>query len=75
MSRLMEIDINLSLVLLTCIFLLIIYYHKYKEQCPPAKTIYKFIPRTFEEEQQSPVKVSDIFANMFSGSDPFFDRI
>ena len=35
------------------------------------KIIYRYIPRTFEEEQQDPPLVSDIFATMFSQPDPW----
>jgi hypothetical protein len=31
------------------------------------KIIYRYIPRTFEEEQAEPVYVSDIFSTMFNG--------
>lgn len=33
--------------------------------------IYKYIPRTFEEEQQQPVYVSEIFDTMFSQPSPW----
>lgn len=35
------------------------------EKCPPDRVIYKYVPRTFKEEQQDPVKVSDVFKDMF----------
>lgn len=35
-------------------------------KCPVQKTVYKYIPRTFDDEQNAPVYVSDIFATMFS---------
>ena len=40
-----------------------------KKQCPTEKVIYKYLPRTFEDEQNSPVYVSDIFKTMFSRPD------
>lgn len=40
-------------------------------KCPEQKIIYKYIPRTFEEEQDEPVYVSDIFQTMFSQSSPW----
>ncbi len=45
------------------------------QQCPPQKVIYKYIPRTFEEEQNEPVYVSDIFADMFSQPSPWMVSI
>jgi hypothetical protein len=38
------------------------------KKCPESKVIYKFIPRTFTQEQNDPVKVSDIFSGMFNSS-------
>lgn len=34
--------------------------------CPKQKIIYRYIPRTFDEEQDEPVWVSDIFRSMFT---------
>lgn len=39
------------------------------------KVIYKYIPRTFEEEQQDPIPVSDIFETMFSQPSPWVNSI
>lgn len=39
--------------------------------CPPEKTIYKFIPRTFEEEQNYPIPVQTIFNKMFEQPSPW----
>ncbi len=44
---------------------------KSEQQCPKEKIIYKYIPRTFEEEQLEPVYVSDIFRTMFSQESPW----
>lgn len=35
------------------------------KQCPPEKIIYKYIPKTFDQEQDNPEYVSDIFKSMF----------
>lgn len=39
--------------------------------CPKEKIIYRYIPRTFEEEQNEPVYVSDIFNSMFTQQSPW----
>lgn len=36
------------------------------QACPQSQVIYKYIPRTFEEDQLEPLFVSDVFATMFS---------
>ncbi len=45
------------------------------QKCPPPQIVYKYIPRTFEEEQTEPVYVSDIFATMFSQPSPWMVSI
>jgi predicted transcriptional regulator YheO len=44
-------------------------------QCPTTKIIYKYVPRTFDEEQREPVYPSDIFKTMFSQQSPWIRSI
>lgn len=37
--------------------------------------VYRYIPRTFEEEQEDPVPISDIFETMFSQPTPWVGSI
>lgn len=39
------------------------------------RVIYRYIPRTFEEEQEDPIAVSDIFETMFSQPSPWINSI
>jgi len=39
------------------------------------KIIYRYIPRTFEEEQEDPILISDIFETMFSQPSPWVGSI
>jgi len=48
---------------------------KDQQKCPEQKIIYKYIPRTFEDEQNEPVYVSDIFETMFSQPSPWMVSI
>lgn len=41
----------------------------------PPKVIYRYIPRTFEEEQIDPIPVTDIFETMFSQPSPWVGSI
>jgi len=36
------------------------------------KVEYRYIPRTFKEEQESPVPLFDLFGSMFTESSPWF---
>lgn len=44
---------------------------KDEKKCPPQKVEYRFVPRTFEEEQRLPVKSTDIFKDMFDKPTPW----
>lgn len=59
-------ELVLLFLLLVGIFLLFISIKFYKRTCPPPKVIYRFVPRTFKEEQDDPVLASDIFGAMFT---------
>ena len=43
--------------------------------CPSEKIVYRYIPRSFEESQNEPVYVSDIFKTMFSQSSPWVNSM
>jgi hypothetical protein len=57
------------------IILIIIDLMRENRVCPKEKIVYKYIPKTFEEEQQEPVYVSDIFKTMFSLPSPWIVSI
>lgn len=40
-------------------------------KCPPPTIVYKYVPRTFEEEQNEPVFPSEIFKKMFKNPSPW----
>jgi hypothetical protein len=42
-----------------------------RQICPADKIVYKFVPRTFTEDQESPVPVEEIFSKMFREPTPF----
>ena len=50
---------------------IIIGYVNQLKQCPPPKIEYRYIPRSFEDEQNDPVKVSKLFRNMFEMPSPW----
>jgi hypothetical protein len=37
--------------------------------CPEEKIVYRYIPRTFEEEQNSAIPVTELFADLFNQPD------
>lgn len=60
------------LVGLVCI---VISVTKQISACPEPKIEYKYIPRTFQEEQDNPVYVSDIFRDMFEKPSPWIASV
>ena len=39
--------------------------------CPEEKIVYRYIPRTFEEEQSEPVPPSEIYYDLFNEPSPW----
>jgi hypothetical protein len=37
--------------------------------CPQERIVYRYVPRTFEEEQNSPIPVTELFADLFNQPD------
>ena len=48
-------------------------YTKSTDKCPPTKIQYRFIPRTFYEEQLSPSNITATFQDMFSKASPWYN--
>ena len=60
------------ILFLVGIFMFVLGYQQQKlRQIPKERIVYRYIPRTFDEEQQNPVKVSHIFSKMFQESSPW----
>lgn len=41
------------------------------QKCPPPKIEYRYIPRTFQQDQDNPVKVSELYHTMFTEPTPW----
>ena len=65
----------LILLLFIGILLMAIELSKNTAKCPEPKIIYKYVPRTFKEEQESPVSVTDVFTTMFTEDSPWITSI
>ena len=64
-------NVLLLLLLLVGFVFIVIGFVKANNTCAPQKVEYRFTPRTFVEDQESPVPVTDIFAKMFFESSSF----
>lgn len=67
---------NLFLVFLLFIALvfIVVGFVKANHQCAPKRVEYRYVPRTFIEEQQDPTPITDIFAKMFYQSTPWLSH-
>ena len=61
----------LQILLIIGFILIIINLTKMYTKCPENKIIYKYIPRTFKEEQESPISVEEIFEDLFKKPSPW----
>jgi hypothetical protein len=51
--------------------MIIVGYVNQLKKCPPPKIVYRYIPRTFKQEQDNPVQASKIFSTMFEEPTPW----
>jgi hypothetical protein len=66
--------IEILIVLIVGIFLVYTAVKVNEKRCPLPRVEYRFIPRTLNEELENPVKVSDIFGQMFDDTYNIFGR-
>lgn len=48
----------------------IVGYMRSEDKCPPPRVEFRYVPRTFEQEQNNPPPVLSVFGKMFSDRDP-----
>jgi hypothetical protein len=64
-----------TITLIIGILFVVIYFILNKEEGFKQNIVYKYIPRTLEEDQLSPVYVSEIFKTMFTQPSVWVDSI
>jgi hypothetical protein len=62
---------NIGILLFIGFMLVVIGVINSRPPCPPPVIEYRFIPRTFQEEQENPVSVKDTFEPLFNKSEPW----
>jgi len=53
------------------LILIIVDIVKTYNKCEPNKIVYRYVPRTFKEQQDNPVPLDDLFKVMFEQPTPF----
>ena len=64
-----------TIILITGIILVVIAFLQYLKNCPPERIEYRFVPRTFKENQEDPIQVSEVFEGMFQKPSPYMQRV
>jgi len=75
MLNINNIKTIITITIIFGILLIIIDLARMSKTCPPDKVIYRFVPRTFKEEQENPVSITDLFASMFDNPSPWVGSI
>ena len=63
------------LIIFLGILLITIEITRTSKKCPSEKIIYRYIPKTFEQEQKEPAYVSDIFKTLFNQPSPWIRSV
>ena len=62
------------LILIIGLIFILLGYNNSTNKCPPKKIEYRFLPRTFYDEQMTPTNISNIFSNLFNSEDTWLNR-
>jgi len=65
----------LIILIFIAILFVVIDLVRTEKQCPQNKIIYRFIPRTLDEELESPAFPTDVFKVMFTQPSPWINNI
>jgi hypothetical protein len=57
------------LLLVIGICTVVVGYNKSNQICPPNRVEFRYIPRTFEQEQEVPIPILSTFGKMFQDED------
>ncbi len=71
LDRIFSLRNIIIFVILFGITLMIIDLTRIYYKCPPTQIVYRYVPRTFKEEQENPVPVSELFKSMFDNPSPW----
>ncbi len=62
------------LLLVVGICMVVIGYNKSNQICPANRVEFRYIPKTFEQEQEAPVPVLSVFGKMFQDEDAWMKK-
>lgn len=66
-----KVNAIMQIIFIVGLLAIIVNLVKTYNPCPEQKVIYKYMPRTFVEEQENPIPLDDIFYSMFNSPTPW----
>ena len=63
------------IILLFLIGVIMIVYDIQKDNCPPPRIEYRYIPKTFEEEQLEQLPILGIYGDLFTKATPWTESV
>ena len=73
LKKVLDIRTIILIIFLLAVSMIIIDITKMYYKCPPSKIEYRYIPRSFEDEQNEPVPLKSIFGKMFENPSPWIN--
>ena len=70
-KKVFNIRFFIVIILMIATIFITIGWTRASYQCPPKEIKYIFVPRTFEEQQDQPYPVSEIFQKLFDEPSPW----
>ena len=70
-KKIFNVRILIIIILLMAFAFILIDITKMYYKCPPNKIEYRYVPRSFNDEQNNPVPLKNIFGKMFNNPSPW----
>lgn len=71
MREVLNVRFIILILFILAVILIVIDLTKMYYKCPKSEIEYRYVPRSFKEEQEEPVSMRDLFGKMFDKSSPW----
>ena len=73
LKKVLDIRLIISIILFFAIIFIVIDVTKMYYKCPKNVIEYRYIPRSFNDEQNDPVPIKQVFGSMFENPSPWIN--
>ena len=73
LKKILSIRTLIIVLLFLAFIMIVIDVTKMNYKCPPNKIEYRYIPRSFEDEQENVVPLNKVFGKMFNNPSPWIN--